>query len=174
MANGLLSLKDFLQERHLTHKYDFIPLLDARQRLEKSLLLETMRDICVEINAEAGTVIVDEHHYLPPEPIISSYMFKRGQTEYVMRLELWGPTPCLVFITRKWRDDSSNRFSRWIYRLAGMEPVSVNIKLSCELPAEGVSGEEIKRCFYYLLSGLSRSYIPSFQPCKESVIGILR
>jgi hypothetical protein len=127
--------EDFLQERHLTHKNDFIPLLDARQRLEKSLLLETMRDICVEINAQAGTVIVEEHHYLPPEPIISSNMFKRGQTEYVMRLELWGPTPCLAIITRKWRDDSSNRFSRWIYRLAGMEPISVNIKLSCELPA---------------------------------------
>jgi hypothetical protein len=171
MANGLLSLKDFLQERHLTQKDVVFPLPYARQRLEKSLILETMRDICAQINSEAGTVIVDEHHYLPPEPVVCSYMFMKGQTEYVMRLELWGPRPSLVFVTRKWRDDTSNRLLRLISKLAGLQRVSVNIKFSCELPAGNVSAEEIKRCFYYLLSGLSRSYIPSFRPWKESPRG---
>jgi hypothetical protein len=167
MANGLLSLKDFLQQRHLTHKNDTVQLRCARQRLEKSLLLETIRDICMEINAEAGTLIVDEHHYLSPEPIICSYIFKRDHTEYVMRVELCGPRPSLVFIARKWRDDSSNRLFRQVYRFASLAPVRVNIKFSCELPEESVSGEEIKRCFYYLLSGLSRTYIPSFPPCNR-------
>src|ERR1700682_6238282 len=99
MADGLLSLKDFLLARPLPRNNGILPMPHARRRLEESLLFETMRDICVEINREAGTVIVDEHHYLPPEPVISSYTFTKGRTEYVMRLELWGPRPCLVFVT---------------------------------------------------------------------------
>ncbi len=164
MANTLVSLKDFLQERHLTRKNDGLPLAQARQRLEQSQLLKTMRDICAAINKEAGTIIVNEHYYLPPEPVVSSFAFTKGHTDYVMRLELWGPRPSLVFVTRRWRDASSNRLFRWIYQLAEMEPLSVNFKFSCELREENVSAEEIKRCFYYLLSGLSRSYTPSFRP----------
>ena len=164
MANTLVSLKDFLRERRLTRRDDGFLLAQARQRLEESQLLKTMQDICAEINSEAGTVIVDEHHYLPPEPVVSSFAFTRGQTEYVMRLELWRPTPSLVFVTRKWRDTSPNRLFRWFYRLIELEPVSMNLKLSCELGEGHASAEEIRRCFYYLLSGLSRSYIPSFNP----------
>jgi len=167
MANTLVSLKDFLQERHLTQKNNGLPLAQARQRLEKSQVLKTMRDICAAINTEAGTVVVDEHLYLPPEPVVSSFTFTRGQTEYVMRLELWGPRPSLVFVTRKWRDASPNRLLRWVYQLAELEPLSMNFKFTCELQEEDVSGEEIKRCFYYLLSGLSRSYVPSFGFSKD-------
>jgi hypothetical protein len=167
MANGLLSLKDFLQQRQLTHKNDAVQLRCTRQRLEKSLLLETMRDICMEINAEAGALIVDEHHYLPPEPVICSYIFRKSNTEYVMRVELCGPRPSLVFIARKWREDSWNRLFRQVYRFARLAPARVNIKFRCELPEESISGEKIKRCFYYLLSGLSHTYIPSFQPCNR-------
>ena len=167
MANTLVSLKYFLQERHLTRKNDGVPLAQARQRLEQSQLLKTMRDICAAINTEAGTVIVDEHHYLPPEPVVSSFAFSRGQTEYVMRLELSGPRPSLAFITRKWRDTSPNRVYGWFYRFVDLEPLSMNLTFSCEIKEENVSDEEVKRCFYYLLSGLSRSYTPSFQFCKD-------
>ena len=83
-----------------------------------------------------------------------------------MRLELWGPRPSLAFVTRKWRDSSSNKLIRCIYWLAEVEPLTVNFKFSCEIEEEGVSAEEIKRCFYYLLSGLDRSYIPSFRASK--------
>ena len=167
MANTLVSLKDFLHDRQLTRKSSGVPLAQARQRLEQSQLLKSMRDICAAINTEAGTVIVDEHHYLPPELVVSSFAFARGQTEYVMRLELSGPRPSLVFIKRKWRDTSPNRLFRWICRFAELEPLSVNLKFTCALQEEDVSGEELKRCFYYLLSGLSRSYIPSFRFRKE-------
>jgi hypothetical protein len=167
MASTLLSLKDFLQQRHLTQKNSGFPLAQMRQRIEKSQLLRTMQEICAAINTEAGTVIVDEHHYLPPEPVVSSFAFAKDQTEYVMRLELWGPRPSLLFMTRKWRDASSNRLCRWVYRLAEVEPLSVTFKFSCELQEEDASEEEIKRCFYYLLSGLSRSYTPAFRPSKD-------
>src|SRR5579859_2947895 len=45
----------------------------AWRRPEESQLLKTMGDICAAINGAAGTVIVDEHHYLPPEPVVSSF-----------------------------------------------------------------------------------------------------
>ena len=133
MANTLASLKDFLEERHLTRKNDCLPLAQTRQRLAESQLLKTMRDIGAAINTAAGAVIVDEHHYLPPEPVLSSFGFSRGQTEYVMRLELWGPRPSLVFVTRKWRDASPNRLFRWFYQFRRLDPLIVNFKLNCEL-----------------------------------------
>jgi hypothetical protein len=163
MANTLASLKDFLEERRLIRKNDCLPLAQIRQRLVESQLLQTMRDICDAINTEAGTIIVDEQHYLPPEPVLSGFGFTRGQTEYVMRLELWGPRPSLVFVTRKWRDASPNRLFRWFYQFRRLEPLIVNFKFSCELLEEEVSEEELRQCFYYLLSGCSRSYTPSFR-----------
>jgi hypothetical protein len=174
MPNTLVTLKHFLHKRQLTRKNNGVPLAETRQRLEQSHLLKTMRDIRDAINSEAGTVIVDEHHYLPPEPVISSFVFARGQTEYVMRLELSGPRPSLVFITRKWRDTSPNGLFRWIYRFAELEPLSISLKFTSELQEESVSREELKRCFYYLLSGLSRSYTPSFRFCKDPPKGTVR
>jgi hypothetical protein len=168
MANTLVSLADFLKERRLMQKYSGPPSTQARQRLEQSQLLKSMREICAEINGEAGTVIVDEHQYLAPEPVVSSFTFTRGQTEYVMRLELWGPRPSLLFVTRKWRDSAQNKLSRWFYRLVQVEPVSVNLKFTCEIQSEHPSEEEVKRCFFYLLSGWSRSYLPSFKPHKAA------
>jgi hypothetical protein len=134
--------------------------------LEKSQLLKTMQDICAAINAEAGTVIIDEHDFLPPEAVISSFAFSTGNTEYVMRLEVWGPRPSLVFVTRKWRDTSSNRLYRWIYQLAEVEPLRVNLKFCCEFQ-ERMFLRRNQTVLYYLLSRLSRSYTPAFQTSKE-------
>jgi hypothetical protein len=167
MAHTLVPLKEFLEQRRLSRKRNGLADPQARQRLEQSRLLRTMRDICAAINGEAGTVLIDEHHYLPPEPVVSSFAFSKGQTEYVMRLELWGATPSLVFVTRKWRDASAKGLLRWVYRLAEMEPVSVNIRFTREFDEDEVSGEEIKRWFYYLLSGLDRSYFPLLSTPKD-------
>jgi hypothetical protein len=164
MASKLMSLKNFLQERHLTRKNDGIFLALTRQRLEESPLLKTMRDVCAAINSEAGTMIVDEHHDLPPEPVVSSFASTRGQTEYVMRLEVWSERPSLLFVTRKWRDSSQSPLLQWLYRLAEVEPLSVTLKFSFEIQEDDASEERIKQYFFYLLSGFSRSYIPSFQP----------
>ena len=169
MANT--SLKNFLDERHLTAKKPGFSAARARQRLEQSELLKSMREICASINTQAGAVVIDEHHYLPPEPVVSSFAFSKGHTEYVMRLELWGGRPSLVFVTRKWRDASANRFLRWIYRLAEVEPLSINFKYSCALERDTASLEEIERCFYFLLSGLNRRYMPSFRISQDSAGG---
>lgn len=171
MGHTLVSLKDFLQERHLIRKNNVLSLAQARERLEKSQLVRRMRDICVAINAEAGSVIVDEHQYLPPESVISSFTFTRGQTEYTMQLEFRGARPALVFVRRTWCDASSNKLYSMIYWLVRSAPLSLDIKYSCELQEECASDEEIKQCFYYLLSGLRRSCIPRFRSCKNSSKG---
>jgi len=43
---------------------------------------------------------VDEHHYLHRNSSLAALRL-RGPNGYVMRLELSGPKPSLVFITRK-------------------------------------------------------------------------
>jgi hypothetical protein len=168
MADGLLCVKDFLQERHLTRRNNGVPSAQTRERLERSHLLEMMRGFCAAINTEAGAVIVEEHYYLPPEPVVSSFAFTKGLTEYVMRVELWSASPSLVFVTRRWRDTSLSRFFRWVNWFVDLEPLSVSVKCTCTLEEEDVSEEEIKRCFFYLLSGFGSSYIPSFRACNNS------
>jgi hypothetical protein len=168
MENTITSLKNFLKERHLTNTKPRFLVLRARQHLEKSEFLNTMREICASINAQAGTVVVDEHQYLPPEPVLSSFAFSKGTTEYVMRLELRNQASSLVFVTRKWRDGSANRFLRWVYKLAKVEPLSVKFRYSCEIKEDGASLQEIAQCFYFLLSGLNRRYKPSFRLSNDS------
>jgi hypothetical protein len=126
-----------------------------------------MLEVCSSINTQAGTVVVDQHHYLPPEPVISSFAFSRGATEYVMRLELCDQKPSLVFVTRKWRDFSAGRLFRWIYRLAEVEPLRVNFKYSCEIEEGNTSIEKIEKCLYFLLSGFDRRYRPYFRLSKN-------
>ena len=88
-----------------------------------------------------------------------------------MRLELWGPRPSLRFVIRRWRDFSQNRLLRLLYRLLEAEPLSMDHKFACETWEDDVSAEEVERCFLYLLSGLSRSYTPSFQSCNGGTKG---
>lgn len=166
MANTAVTLKAFLEERHLTQKDTSFFQTQVRDRIERSPLLEIMRDTCTAINKEAGRVVVEGHHYLAPEPVICSFTFIKGDTEFVMRVELADPKPRLVFVTRRWRNTSSNGFVRWIYRLAEVEPLSVNVKFNCELPFDDISEQEVQQWFFYLLSGLSRTYTPSFQHRK--------
>jgi hypothetical protein len=163
MANTITSLNNFLQESHLTRTEPRHPVLRTRQHLEKSEFLKTTREICASINAQAGTVVVDEHRYLPPEPVISSFAFSKGTTEYVMRLEIWNQKSSLVFVTRKWRDSSASKFLRLVYKLAEVEPLSVKFRYSCEIKENDASLQEIAQCFYFLLSGLNRRYRPSFR-----------
>lgn len=168
MPNTITSLKTFLEERDITPMKPTLRGPRARQRLEESELFKSMREICASINTQAGTVVLDEHHYLPPEPVISSFAFSKGSTEYVMRLELRDQKPSLVFITRKWRDASASRLLWWIYPIAEVEPLRVHFRYSCEIEEEDASLQEIEQCFYFLLSGFDRRYRPSFRRARDS------
>ncbi|HET7106236.1 MAG TPA: hypothetical protein VFI38_05450 [Candidatus Acidoferrum sp.] len=174
MANTIASPKSFLEERNLSCKQPAGYESQARQRLQESEFSKSMLEICSSINAQAGTVVVDQHHYLPPEPVISSFAFSRGPAEYVMRLELCDRKPSLVFVTRKWRDFSASGVFRWLYWLANVEPLHVSFKYSCEIDEASASIEEIEKCFRFLLSGFARRHRPSFRRSSNHTRSIFR
>jgi hypothetical protein len=88
-------------------------------------------------------------------------------TEYLIRLELQEATPTLVFAERRWRDTVTNDFVRWAYRLAEIEPITVNVKLIHEIHDDRISAEQVREWFFYLISGLNRSHAPSFRQASS-------
>lgn len=161
------SFKAFLEERHLTYTDNTAVLADARRRIEQSGLLETLQDICAEINREAHKVLIESCRYLPPMELVQTFSFVDGGTEYVMQIELCGHRPTLVFVTRKWRDTSSNRLVRWIYRFAQLEPVIVSVKFAAPIDEENLTRSEVEQWFFYLLSRLSYKFIPSRRVSRD-------
>jgi hypothetical protein len=158
--SGLLA--QFLRDRHLIVADDFYAFEQARERVEKSGLLELMQETCGAINKLARGTIVDAHSFLPPEPILRCFIFVEDGAEFLMRLEMQGTIPTLVFSERKWRDTVTNDFVRWAHRLAEIEPITVNVKLVHEFQDLRASAEQVRQWFMYLISGLDRSYTPKF------------
>jgi hypothetical protein len=167
MCDQSVSLKNFLEEQHLTRKDNGHLAAQTRSRLEQSKLLELIDGTCAAFNREAGTAVIEGHAYLPPEAIMRSFVFVKGQTEFVMRIDLWRNKPTLVFLVRKWRDTSSNALVRWFWRVAHGDPLSVDIKLTAEVQEETISEREVEKWFFYLLSGLNHSYMPTLEHLKN-------
>jgi hypothetical protein len=156
------SLAQFLKERQLIPEDDHYAVERGRERVERSGLLPMMLETCAEINALVGRTIVDVHSFLPPDPILCCFIFVEDGTEYLIRLELQGEIPTLIFSERKWRDTVTNDFVRWAHRIAEIEPVTISIKLVHEFHDIRVSAERVRDWFIYLVSGMDRSHTPSF------------
>lgn len=170
MENKTPSLEVFLEERRLRKKDNGHCSAEMRRQLEESALLKVVDATCALFNREAGEAVIEAHAYLPPEPVVRSFTFAKDGTEYVMRLDLWGTKPTLVFMTRKWRDNSPNGFVRWFWRILQAEPLRVEIVLTGEILEGTVLQEDVQEWFFYLLSGLSSRYLPSFKSLtKHSV-----
>jgi hypothetical protein len=135
----------------------------ARERVEASGIVNMMIETCKTINGMVGRTIVDMHSFLPPEPILCCFIYPENGTDYFMRLELQGTLPTLSFSERKCRDTVSNDFVRWVHRLADVDPVIITVKLVHEFEEVRASAEQVQLWFKYLISGLDRSYIPSFR-----------
>jgi hypothetical protein len=164
---GSASLAQFLKERQLMPANDTFAMERGRERVERSGLLRMMQETCAAINELAGRTVVDVHTFLPPEPILACFIFVEDGTEYLIRLELQEATPTLVFAERRWRDTVTNDFVRWAYRLADIEPITVNVKLIHEIHDDRISAEQVREWFFYLISGLNRSHAPSFRQASS-------
>jgi hypothetical protein len=162
-VEDLASLAEFLNERNLIIPDEYLEIERARERVEASGIVSMMIETCATINGMVGRTIVDMHSFLPPEPILCCFIFAEEGTEYFMRLELQGTIPTLSFSERKCRDAVSNDFVRWVHRLADIEPVTITVKLVHEFQEVRVSAEQVRVWFKYLISGLDRSYMPSFK-----------
>jgi hypothetical protein len=159
---GPASLVEFLRERQLITTDDTYSMERARQRVEETGIVHMMLETCDLFNKIAGSHIVDVHSFLPPIPILCCFIFVEGGTEYFMRLEMQGTIPTLIFAERNCRDAVTNDFVRWTHRLANIEPVTLTVKLVHEFQDIRVSVEQVRGWFKYLLSGMDRSYRPSF------------
>jgi hypothetical protein len=161
-TKGSASLTKFLKERQLIAVDETCEVDQARERVEKSGVVQLMNETCTLVNKLAGRTIVDVHSFLPPEPIICCFIFAEESAEYFMRLELQGTIPTLTFAERKWRDTVTNDFVRWAYRLADIEPVTITVKLVHEFRDIRVAPEQVREWFMYLVSSMDRSHTPSF------------
>lgn len=157
------SLGEFLQERNLIVSDDYAGVQRARALVEASGLIGMMVETCSAINRIAGENIVDMHTFLPPDSMLCCFIFVENGTDYFMRLELEGSIPTLSFAERKCRDTYNIDFVRWVHRLADIEPVTITVKLVHEFQDIQVSVEQVREWFKYLVSGLDRVYVPSFQ-----------
>jgi hypothetical protein len=156
------SLAEFLTERHLIATDDTDSMDRARQRVEETGVVQMMIETCALFNKIAGRTIVDAHSFLPPIPILCCFIYVENGTEYFMRLELQGVIPTLIFAERNCRDAVTNDFVRWVHRLANIEPVTINVKLTHEFQDVCVPVEQVREWFKYLVSGLDHSHTPSF------------
>jgi hypothetical protein len=156
------SLVEFLTERSLITKDDYLRMEWARKRVEASGIVNMMMETCSTINRIVGENIVDMHSFLSPEPILCCFIYVESGTEYFMRLELQGAVLTLSFAERRCRDTFSNDFVRWVHRLADIEPVTITVRLEHEFQEIRVSVEQVREWFKYLVSCLDSSYMPSF------------
>ncbi len=95
------TLWDFLEEQHLTPRVDARSVAQVRAQLEGSPLPDLLRETAGEINRKVGSVMIEAHTYLPPEPLVCSFTYVKGNIEFIMQLEVLGAKPSLVFVTRK-------------------------------------------------------------------------
>jgi hypothetical protein len=156
------TLAEFLRERQLISADESSVIEEGRELVEKSGLLRIMLETSKAINEMAGRTIVDVHTFLPPDAVLCCFIYVEEETEYLIRLELQGSIPTLVFAERKWRDTVGNDFVRWARRLAEIEPVTINVKLVHEFPEVHFTAAQVRQWFMYLISGLDRSHSPSF------------
>jgi hypothetical protein len=163
VREGSASLAQFLKEQHLLPTDDDFAFERGRERVEKLGLLRLMQETCAAINELAGRTIVDAHCFLPPNPMLGCFIFVEDECEFVMRLELLGATPLLIFSERRWRDYATNDFLRWAYRLVEVEPMTVAVKLIHEVQDDQVTAEQVREWFFYLISCFDRTHAPSLR-----------
>ncbi|HMI53570.1 MAG TPA: hypothetical protein VK525_18795 [Candidatus Saccharimonadales bacterium] len=153
-------LWDFLEEQHLTRRIDAPELARVRSLLESSPVPDMLRETAGEINRKVGSVVIEAHTYLPPEQLVCSFTYVKGNVEHIMQLEVNGAKPSLVFLTRKWRTGFSSRIIDWTYRFFDAGMSSIQVKSVSTIDLESVSKEETESWFIYLLSGMRRGDFP--------------
>lgn len=160
MSRRAPSLWQFL-EHHVNDRDSGRHLALFREQLDQSDLLTTMERIADTVNEKARELLIDVQSYLPPEALVRSFSFHKGDQDYVLQLESWGPTPTMVFLRRKWRDPRLLKSFGWIYRLFGVEEYVIEVSYSSLFRAEQVTEVDVERWFTYLISGFDRVFAPS-------------
>jgi hypothetical protein len=153
------SLWNYL-ERRLARRENGAHLALLREQLDKSELLVMMEHIADEVNRRSRNLVIDVQSYLPPEPLVRSFSFRKGDKDYILQLESWGPNPTLTFLMRNWRGPLALSAFGWIYRLFGVDEYAMGVKFTSPLRAEDVTEADVEKWFIYLISGFDRAFVP--------------
>jgi hypothetical protein len=159
MALRTPSLWNYL-ERHLARRENSAHLALLREQLDKSELMMWMVHIADKVNKRARKLVIDVQSYLPPEPLVRSFSFRKGDKEYILQLESWGPNPTLVFLMRNWSSPLALNAFGWIYCLFGLDQCGIGVKFTWPLQAEEVTEADVEKWFIYLISGFERAFVP--------------
>lgn len=159
MGRPPLSLRDFL-ERNVTRRENDGQLALFREQLDKSDLLVMMERLAAEVNESARGLVIDVQSYLPPEPLVRSFSFQKGDKDYTLQLESWGPNPEVTFIMRQWRGPLLLSTFGWILRLLGVQEYVMAVKFRSPINAEEVTDADVEEWFMYLISGFNRAFVP--------------
>lgn len=157
MGRPSLSLWDFL-ERNVIRTDNDAQLASFREQLDKSELLVMMEHLAAEVNESAGGLVIDVQTYLPPEPLVRSFSFQKGDKDYTLQLESWGPNPGLTFIMRQWRGPLLLSSFGWILRLLGVQEYVMVVKFRSPISAEEATHADVEKWFMYLISGFNRQF----------------
>jgi hypothetical protein len=169
MSDPRSLLWKYIEERGLVGTRASVPLAALREQLDQSRLLSTMEQLSSEINLKADKLVIEVQSFLPPEPVVRSFTFQRGNQEFVMQVEIWDTKPTLVFLVRKWQGAFFRRYFGWIYRFLGLDGFVVEVKFSALFDAADVSEVDEEKWFIYLLSGLDGPYTPTIPVARRSV-----
>lgn len=154
------SLWEFL-EHHVAQSENDAHQALLRERLARSELLTVMDRIADTVNAKAGDLLIDAQSYLPPEVLVRSFSFRKGETEYLLQLESWGSDPTLVFLARYCRGPTFMAWCGWIYRLFGADEYVIEVKFRSQFRMDDVTEADVERWFTYLISGFDQAFAPS-------------
>jgi len=154
------TLWDFLDEQHLTQRISTHEIARVRALIVNSPLADMLRETAGEINRKVDSVVIEAHTYLPPEQLVCTFTYIKGNVEHIMQLEVRGAKPCLVFVTRKWRTGFSSRIIDWAYSLFDADMSSIQIKSITTIDPVAVTKEDTESWFIYLLSGMRRGDFP--------------
>jgi hypothetical protein len=132
-----------------------------RVKLEESALVTSLERIASAVNDNAGYEVIEVRSFASPEQLIRSFNFRDGNLDHVMRIELWGALPVLVFLTRKWKGPSFLPRLVWLRTLLGFRAFDVDVKFSSDFDPDEVADDHVEKWFSYLFSGLAGDQAPS-------------
>lgn len=129
------------------------------KELERSRLLDRLRELPALINKEAGYPLVNVQWFLPPQKVVCTFTVRKPKTEYGIQIVLRKGGPVLVFYSKKPRS-RGNSSGYGLYRYLGVG-TGVDVKLRRAIRPTEVTDQDLQEWFSYLLSGFQDSFQPA-------------
>jgi hypothetical protein len=168
MSKHRPSLMEFMRDKNMIGHQPSASQEDLRRQIESGELVRDLERTAKQINQAAGTLMIDAHSFLWPEPLVRSFALQKGREEHRMQLELWNDRLVLRFVTHRARASAFSRYLPWVFaHWFGFHEVDITMNSSTHISAERVHARDVESWFVYLLSGFDRALIPAFATDEE-------